>query len=41
MVEPERIPLIAERLLQLGWDDEAVRGLLGGNNLRVAEQVWR
>lgn len=41
MVEPERIPEIAEALLHLGWDDDAVRGLLGGNNLRVAEQVWR
>ncbi len=41
MVEPERIPEIAERLLQTGWDENAVRGLLGGNNLRVAEQVWR
>ena len=41
MVEPERIPEIAERLLQLGWDDNAIRGLLGANNLRVAEQVWR
>ena len=41
MVEPERIPEIAERLLTLGWDDGALRGLLGGNNMRVAEQVWR
>lgn len=41
MVEPERIPMIADRLLQLGWNDNAVCGLLGGNNLRVAEQVWR
>ena len=41
MVEPEQIPEIADRLLHLGWDDDAVLGLLGGNNLRVAEQVWR
>ena len=41
MVEPERIPVIAEHLLQLGWDENAVCGLLGRNNLRVAEQVWR
>ena len=37
----ERIPRIAERLLQRGWDDSAVCGLLGANNLRVAKQVWR
>ena len=40
-VEPERLPSIAERLLQLGYSDRDVQGILGHNNLRVARQVWR
>jgi len=41
LVEPERIPLIAEGLLAAGWSDEETAGVLGGNNLRVAQQVWK
>ena len=41
MIEPERLPAIVEALLRRGWKDDAVKGLLGGNNLRVAEQVWK
>jgi membrane dipeptidase len=41
LVEPERIPEIAEALLKSGWSEANLAGLLGGNNLRVAEQVWR
>jgi membrane dipeptidase len=41
MVEPERMPLIVEALLQRGYTDTAVRGILGHNNLRIARQVWR
>ena len=41
MVEPERIPEIVEGLLNMGWSDENVLGFLGGNNLRVAEKVWK
>jgi membrane dipeptidase len=40
-VEPERIPVIADALLVRGWTDDQVIGLLGRNNLRVAERVWR
>jgi membrane dipeptidase len=40
-VEPERIPIIAEALLIRGWKDSEVAGVLGENNLRVAQQVWR
>lgn len=40
-VEPERFPHIAEGLLQMGYSDSDVRGILGDNNLRVARQVWR
>jgi membrane dipeptidase len=41
MIEPERIPAIAEALLEQGFTDEQVVGVLGGNNLRVARQVWK
>ncbi len=40
-VEPERIGEIAEGLLRSGWKDNEVLGLLGANNLRVADRVWR
>jgi len=38
---PEQIPEIAERLSHLGYSDEDLRGILGGNHLRIAQQVWR
>ncbi|HKY89932.1 MAG TPA: membrane dipeptidase [Nevskiaceae bacterium] len=41
MVEPERIPRIADALLAAGWSDAALEGFLGGNNLRVARAVWK
>jgi len=41
LVEPERMPRIVEALLQLGYGDTAVRGILGHNNLRIAREVWR
>jgi membrane dipeptidase len=41
MIEPERIPAIAEALLKRGYGDADVQGILGHNNLRVARQVWR
>ncbi|MHB8815817.1 MAG: dipeptidase [Steroidobacteraceae bacterium] len=40
-VEPERIPLIAEALLDRGYGETDVQGILGHNNLRVARQVWK
>jgi len=40
-VEPERFPIIAERLLKMGYSDSDVQGIMGENNLRVARQVWR
>lgn len=40
-VEPERFPLIAERLLKMGYSDADVQGIMGHNNLRVARQVWK
>jgi membrane dipeptidase len=41
MLEPEQLPEIANQLVQLGYSDEDLRGILGGNHLRVAERVWK
>ncbi len=41
MVEPERIPQIAERLYALGYNAQDLANILGGNFLRVATQVWK
>lgn len=41
MVEPERIVAIVERLLALGYPEASIRGILGGNLMRVARQTWR
>ncbi|HEY1076366.1 MAG TPA: membrane dipeptidase [Fontimonas sp.] len=41
MIEPERIPVIAEALLASGWSDGDLDGFLGANNLRVARAVWK
>lgn len=40
-VEPERFPAVAEGLLELGYSDTEVQGILGHNNLRIARAVWR
>lgn len=41
IIEPERIGEIADRMLGRGWTANEVSGLLGGNNLRVASEVWK
>jgi membrane dipeptidase len=40
-VAPEQIPEIAEQLFRMGYSSDALRGILGGNHLRVAREVWR
>jgi membrane dipeptidase len=39
--EPEQLPELTEGLLAKGYSEDEVRGILGGNFLRVARQVWR
>ena len=41
MVTPEQMPAITEALLQLGYPESAIRGILGENLLRLARQVWK
>ena len=41
MVEPERIPEIAEGLLLRGYSESETQGILGHNHLRVARAVWK
>lgn len=38
---PEQLPEIAQGLWQRGYTSEAVQGIMGGNYLRVARQVWK
>jgi len=40
-VEPERIGVVADRLLGMGYAEDDVQAILGHNNLRVAHQVWK
>ncbi|MGW6793673.1 dipeptidase [Streptomyces chartreusis] len=40
-IEPERLPAIAAEMISREYSDEAVRGILGENFLRIARNVWR
>jgi membrane dipeptidase len=40
-VEPEQFPEFTELLCQKGHSEQIIRGILGGNFFRVAEQVWK
>jgi membrane dipeptidase len=41
MMEPERLPAIAECLLKNGFTERDVCDILGGNHVRIAQQVWK
>jgi membrane dipeptidase len=38
---PERLPDVAKHLRQLGMSEQETAGVLGGNWLRIARQVWK
>ncbi|HKF72723.1 MAG TPA: membrane dipeptidase [Stellaceae bacterium] len=40
-VPPEEVPRLTQALLDRGYGEQDVRGILGGNFLRVAETVWK
>ena len=40
-VEPKQIPEFTELLYKKGYSEQVISGILGGNFLRVAEQVWK
>lgn len=40
-VEPEQFPEFTELLYQKGYSEQIIHGILGGNFMRVAEQVWK
>jgi len=40
-VPPEEAPRLTQALLDRGYGDADIRGILGGNFLRVAETVWK
>jgi membrane dipeptidase len=40
-VAPEAWPSLTQALLDRGYDEPAIRGILGENFLRVAQQVWK
>jgi len=41
LVEPEQFPEFTELLYKKGYSAQIISGILGGNFLRVAEQVWK
>ena len=41
MVAPEQLEAIVEALMAAGYGDDALRGILGGNLMRLARLVWR
>ncbi len=40
-VEPEQLPECTELLLQRGYSEQVIQGILGGNFLRVARETWK
>ena len=39
--QPEQVAELTELMLRAGYGEEAVRGILGGNWLRLVREVWR
>jgi membrane dipeptidase len=39
--EPEQLPRLTEALLAEGFSEDETKAIMGGNFLRVAQQVWK
>jgi membrane dipeptidase len=40
-IEPERLPLLVQSMVDHGYPAEAIKKIVGGNHLRVAMAVWK
>lgn len=40
-VEPEQWPEITQVMIDNGYNEEAIKGILGGNWLRIAKNIWK
>ena len=40
-LQPESFPSLTQALIDRGYKDEDVRGIIGGNFFRLAKQVWK
>jgi membrane dipeptidase len=40
-VTPEQVPQLTQALLDRGYNEKDIRGILGENFLRIARQVWK
>jgi membrane dipeptidase len=40
-VAPEQVPQLTQALLDRGYGETEIRGILGENFLRIARQVWK
>ena len=41
MIEPERLPDLVQTMIDHRYPEEAIRQIIGGNHLRIAETCWR
>lgn len=41
LVSPEQLPKVTEEMIRLGYSEADILAILGGNFLRVAQQVWQ
>jgi len=40
-LQPEELQLVIARMEEAGYGDAAIDGIVGGNYLRIAREVWR
>ena len=40
-ISPEQLPELTEALITRGYEEADIRGILGENWLRIANQVWK